>query len=59
MKIQFSEHLRPNPHEFGRAAPMHGHPSMHIRNEQGKVFLGEEGKQIRRTIERELKVNNE
>ena len=38
---------------------MHGHPSMHIRNEQGKVFLGEEGKQIRRTIERELKVNNE
>lgn len=48
------DHLRPNPHEFGRP-PMHGHPAMHMRNQQGKIFHGEEGKEIRRTIDRELK----
>lgn len=48
------DHLRPNPHEFGRP-PMHGHPAMHMRNQQGKIFHGEEGKEVRRTIDRELK----
>lgn len=35
---------------------MHGHPAMHMRNQQGKIFHGEEGKEVRRTIDRELKV---
>ena len=55
------------PHEFGRA-PMHGmqghgsHPALHIRNEQqgsgrsgGRLFHGEEGQQVRRTIDKDLK----
>ena len=52
----FADHLRPNPHEFGRPPVHGGHPSMHMRNEQGKLFYGEEGKQARRTIDRDLKV---
>ena len=52
----FPDHLRPNPHEFGRPPVHGGHPSMHMRNEQGKLFYGEEGKQARRTIDRDLKV---
>ena len=55
-RIFFSDHLRPNPHEFGRPPVHGGHPSMHMRNEQGKLFYGEEGKQARRTIDRDLKV---
>ena len=49
------ENMRPGPHEFGRP-PMHrGHPAMHMRNEQGKLFYGEEGQQVRRTVDKELK----
>ena len=34
----------------------HGHPALHMRNEQpGKLFYGEEGQQVRRTIDKELK----
>jgi len=54
-KADKHDHLRPNPHEFGRPPVHGGHPSMHMRNEQGKLFYGEEGKQARRTIDRDLK----
>jgi len=48
--------LRPGPHEFGRPPMHHGHPALHMRNEQqGKLFYGEEGHQVRRTIDKELK----
>ena len=47
------------PHEFGRPPMqgMHGsHPALHMRNEQqGRLFHGEEGQQVRRTIDRDLK----
>ena len=44
------------PHEFGRPPMHHGHPALHMRNEQqGKLFYGEEGHQVRRTIDKELK----
>ena len=56
ISFHFPDHLRPNPHEFGRPPVHGGHPSMHMRNEQGKLFYGEEGKQARRTIDRDLKV---
>lgn len=54
-----TETVRPGPHEFGRP-PMHGmhgsHPALHMRNEQqGRLFHGEEGQQVRRTIDRDLK----
>ena len=40
------------PHEFGRPPMHHAHPALNNRNEQpGKLFYGEEGQQVRRTID--------
>ena len=49
--------MRPGPNEFGRGQPMQaGHPSMHMRHEQGRMFhAAEEGRQARKTIEKDLK----
>ena len=56
-KILISDHLRPGPNDFGRGQPMQaGHPSMHMRHEQGRMFhAAEEGRQARKTIEKDLK----
>lgn len=52
------DHLRAerqDPRDFGGHPQMQGHPSMHMRNEQGRLFYGEEGRPLRRTIEKDLK----
>ena len=51
-----TEHLRPGPHEFGAGRPMHhGHPALHMRHEQGRLFRNDEP--VKRTIENDLKMH--